>query len=105
MLIYGPSVLYILLRLSSWVEQACLKGRLSKGMDSFTAAQSNPPHPVMAVAVAFLQVSLFLCSLALHAGLAPQLTHPAEYPGRFNPPYTCKHVLAGGLCLLHRSHR
>ena len=43
--------------------------------------------------------------LALHAGLAPQLTHPAEYPGRFNPPYTCKHVLAGGLCLLHRSHR
>ena len=62
MLIYGPSVLYILLRLSSWVEQACLKGRLSKGKDSFTAAPSNPPHPVMAVAVAFLQVSLFLCS-------------------------------------------
>ena len=75
MLIYGPSVLYISLRLSTWVEQACLKRRPSEGMDSFTVAQSNPPHPVMAVAIAFLQVNMFLCSLALHAELAPQLVH------------------------------
>ena len=85
-------------------KHACPKGRLSKGMDSFTAATSDPPHPVMATAYAFLQVSPFPMLNALHAGLDPQLIHLAKHPGRVNPSYTCKHVLAGGLFLLQRSH-
>ena len=38
-------------------------------------------------------------------GTSSTVNAPSQHPGRFNPPYTCKHVLTEGLCLLQRSHR
>ena len=99
----------VLQRLSSWV-WIMLVPRANKASARTASPLSypDPPHSNMAVANAFLQVHLFLCTLALHAELAPQLVHPANTLAVLTlptPTSMCQNVLTGGLCLLQRSHR
>ena len=92
MLIFGLSVLYDLRRLSTWIGSSLSQGQTKQSTDSFAAA-----HLTRCILKWLWLMPSCKWPVPMHTrspcGTSSTVNAPSQHPGRFNPPYTCKHVL------------